>query len=179
MYSIPWVYIPLPVTTDDDVLAETIRTLANYGSSKKYIFKYQGRNSRLDEIQAAVLNVKLKYLDEDNEKRTNVAKNYICGIKNDLISLPNITDWKSHVFHLFPILCENRDVFQEYLKQKGIQTIIHYPIPPHMQECYKGYFNSLYPISEKIHDQELSLPISPTLQEAEIDYVIDVINEWS
>lgn len=127
------------VTTNDKELAEVVRALANYGSSQKYIFKYTGRNSRLDEIQAAVLNVKLKYLDQDIAIRKQVARHYIKNINNQKITLPIVKDWKAHVFHLFPIRCKYRDELQQYLTQEGIQTIIHYPIPPHKQKCYKEW----------------------------------------
>lgn len=166
------------VTTNDENLAATIRSLANYGSSKKYVFKYQGRNSRLDEIQAAILDVKLKHLDDDVELRKKVAKKYLEGIKNPKIVLPKIFDWNQHVFHLFPIMCENRDELQNYLTTKEIGTNIHYPIPPHKQECYKEWNDLSLPVTEKIHAAELSLPMSPTLTGEQIDYVIDCLNEW-
>ncbi|HBN05435.1 MAG TPA: aminotransferase, partial [Bacteroidales bacterium] len=126
------------VTTDNEELANTIRTLANYGSSKKYVFKYTGRNSRLDEIQAAVLSVKLKYLDKDNAHRKEIAKYYIENIKNPKIILPKVNDYDSNVFHIFPILCEQREELQNYLTENEVQTLIHYPIPPHLQECYQN-----------------------------------------
>ena len=166
------------VTTNDELLAKTIRSLANYGSSKKYVFQYVGRNSRLDEIQAAVLDVKLKYLDEDVALRKNVAKRYIEGINNPRIKLPKVFDWNQHVFHLFPIMCERRDELQKYLTEHEIGTNIHYPIPPHKQDCYKEYNGISLPITEMIHNQELSLPMSPCLTDEQIDYVIKVINEW-
>ena len=164
------------VTTNDNALAEVIRSLANYGSSKKYVFDYIGRNSRLDEIQAAVLDVKLKYLDADNKLRKSVAKRYIEGIKNTKIVLPIVKDCDAHVFHIFTIRCEQRDALQDYLKEKGIQTLIHYPIPPHKQRCYSEWNDLSFPITEKIHREELSLPMSPTLTDAEVDYVIDAVN---
>ena len=165
------------VTTDDKELAEGVRALANYGSSKKYIFKYQGRNSRLDEIQAAILNVKLKYLDEDNNLRKEVARRYINGIKNPYIVLPVISDWDASVFHIFPIRTGKRDELQTYLSDKGIQTLIHYPIPPHKQECFLEWNSLSLPITEKIHVEELSLPISPVLNSEQVEYVIDMINK--
>lgn len=164
------------VTTNDEALAKAIRSLANYGSSKKYVFKYTGRNSRLDEIQAAILDVKLKHLDEDVAIRKSVAKRYIEGIKNPKIILPKVFDWDQHVFHLFPIMCEQRDELQKYLTEKGIGTNIHYPIPPHKQECYRGRNCICLPITEKIHNTELSIPMSPCLTKEEIDFVIDMIN---
>src|SRR5690606_26284690 len=115
------------------ILADTIRSIANYGSSKKYVFDYIGRNSRLDELNAAVLSVKLKYLDEDNEYRRNIAKIYLENINNDLIKLPIVQNWDENVFHVFPILTEKRNEFQEYLTNNNIQSLIHYPIPPHKQ----------------------------------------------
>lgn len=166
------------ITTNDEALAQAIRSLANYGSSKKYVFQYTGRNSRLDEIQAAILDVKLKHLDEDVEIRKSVARRYLEGIKNSKIILPKVFDWSQHVFHLFPIRCEERDELQAYLTEKGIGTNIHYPIPPHKQECYKKWNNLSLPVTEKIHNTELSLPMSPCLSDGQIQYVIDCLNEW-
>lgn len=166
------------VTTNDPELARAIRSLANYGSSKKYVFKYQGRNSRLDEIQAAVLDVKLKYLDEDNRRRKEIAKRYIKEINNPLIILPKVTDFDSHVFHIFPILSEKRDELQKYLTENGVQTLIHYPIPPTQQECYKEWNSLSFPITEQIHAQELSLPISPVHIDEEITKIITLLNNW-
>lgn len=166
------------VTTNDDELAKAIRSLANYGSSQKYVFQYQGRNSRLDEIQAAVLDVKLKYLDEDVALRQNVAKRYIAEIKNPKVRLPVVPDFAAHAFHLFPIFCENRDELQKYLTEKGIGTNIHYPIPPHKQECYNEWNGLNLPVTEKIHREELSLPMSPCLTVEQVDWVIQCVNEW-
>ena len=165
------------VTTDDEELANIIRKIANYGSSKKYVFKYQGRNSRLDEIQAAILNVKLKHLDDDNNSRKNIAKKYINEIKTSEIILPIVNDWNAHVFHIFPIRTCKRDKFQMYLADKGIQTLVHYPIPPYKQECYKEWNNLSFPITEQIHQEELSLPIDLTLTDEQICYIIDVCNK--
>ena len=164
------------VTTDDEELAKAIRALANYGSQKKYVFKYTGRNSRLDEIQAAVLDVKLKYLDQDNQHRKDMAKLYINGINNPLITLPDTLSEEQNVFHLFPVLCEKRDQLQAYLKTNGIGTVIHYPIPPHKQECYKEWRNMSLPITELIALQELSLPIGPTITKNEVLQLVDIIN---
>jgi len=164
------------VTTSDDELAEVVRSLANYGSTRKYVFKYVGRNSRLDEIQAAVLNVKLAHLDEDNTLRKQVARQYIENIHQPEIILPKITNWDSNVFHIFPIRCTRRNELQEYLAKAGVQTLIHYPIPPHKQECYKEWNNLSFPITEKIHKEELSLPISPVMEKSEIDRVVELIN---
>lgn len=166
------------VTTDDRELAGTIRSLANYGSTRKYVFKYTGRNSRLDEIQAAVLDVKLKHLDEDNLRRRKVAQYYIENIKNPDIVLPKVTDWDAHVFHIFSIRTKHRDELQKYLTENGIQTVIHYPIPPHKQECYREWNNLSFPITEKIHDEELSLPMSPVMTEEEMKSVADVLDAW-
>jgi len=166
------------VTTSDDELADVVRALANYGSSKKYVFRYEGRNSRLDEIQASILNVKLKYLDEDNAARKRVAHFYIDGIQNPVIVLPKVRDWEANVFHIFPIRCSHRDALQQYLSGKGVQTLIHYPIPPHKQACYKKWNNLSLPVTEKIHDEELSLPIGPVLADNDVLFTIDIINKW-
>ena len=166
------------VTTDDKDVADTVRALANYGSKVKYVFDYTGRNSRLDEIQAAILDVKLKYLDQDNDKRKKVAKLYYEGIKNPAVILPETKDFASNVFHVFPVLTEKRDELQQYLKSKEIGTVIHYPIPPHKQKCYKDWNNLSFPITERIHNSELSLPMGPAITEEQVRYVIDAINEW-
>lgn len=168
------------VTTDDKELADTVRALANYGSQKKYVFKYCGRNSRLDEIQAAVLDAKLKFLDEDNDKRRAVAAKYYSGISNSVITLPTRLPDEQCVYHLFPILVgdHKRDALHDYLLANGVGTIIHYPIPPHKQECYKEWNSLSFPISERIADEELSLPIGPTITNAEVDRVVTLINEF-
>jgi dTDP-4-amino-4,6-dideoxygalactose transaminase len=166
------------VTTNDETLAAAIRALANYGSQKKYVFKYVGMNSRLSEMDAAVLDVKLRHLDADNARRQDVARRYYEGIHNPLITLPKRLPNENNVYHLFPVLCKRRDEFQEYLKENGVQTIIHYPIPPHKQECYQDWNERVYPITEQIHAQELSLPISPVMTEEEIDTVIDILNRY-
>lgn len=166
------------VTTNDRVLADMVRILANYGSHKKYVFEQQGFNSRLDEIQAAVLNVKLGYLDEDTSERKKVAKYYIVNIKHPEITLPVVNDWDAHVFHLFPIRTSHRDKLQQYLLDNGVQTLIHYPIPPHKQKCYVGYNHLILPITEKIHEEELSLPISPVMSEEDISSVVELINKY-
>lgn len=167
------------VTTSDDDLAKTVRSLANYGSSKKYVFQYTGRNSRLDEIQAAVLDVKLKHLDADVALRQEVAKRYVSEITNPLIVVPNINDWKSHAFHLFPIRCKERDRLQKFLTENGVQTLIHYPIPPHKQECYKEWNSMSLPITEQIHNEELSLPISPVMNSEEVNTIIKLLNSFN
>lgn len=166
------------VTTNDDELAHVVRTLANYGSSKKYVFEYTGRNSRLDEIQAAVLNVKLRHLVEANDVRKAIAARYIKGINNKHIALPQTLPMEQNVFHLFPVLCDRRDELQKYLHENGVQTIIHYPIPPHKQECYKEWNALSLPVTEKIHACELSLPIGPAMSMADADEVIRIINDF-
>lgn len=166
------------VTTDDELLAETVRALANYGSTKKYVFKYVGRNSRLDEIQAAILDVKLKHLDEDVELRKQVARYYIENIKHPDVVVPKIENWERHVFHIFPVRSGRRDELQMYLTDRGVQTIIHYPIPPHKQECYKGWNGMSFPVTEKIHAEELSLPMSPVMNWDEVEEVVKVLNAW-
>ena len=166
------------VTCNDQMLAETVRALANYGSLKKYVFKYAGRNSRLDEIQAAVLNVKLNHLDEDIELRKQVAAYYIEHITNPAVVVPKVTNRDAHVFHLFPIRSNHRNELQAYLTEHGVQTIIHYPIPPHKQECYKEWNGLSFPITEQIHDEELSLPISPVMELFEIQKIVDLLNDW-
>ncbi len=170
------------VTTDDPALAEIVRALANYGSQKKYVFRYCGRNSRLDEIQAAVLRVKLKYLDEDNNHRKMVAGYYYDNISNPLITLPERLPDAQNVYHLFPILVAGgrRDALRDYLSQNGVGTVIHYPIAPHRQECYaKERWNTpqlSLPITERIADEELSLPIGPAISMQEAQEVVALIN---
>lgn len=166
------------VTTDDDRLAEAIRALANYGSQKKYVFQYTGRNSRLDEMQAAILDVKLRHLDADNAHRQAIANYYYDHIANPLITLPTRLPDAHNVYHLFPILCEKRDALQAHLTENGIQTLIHYPIPPHQQQCYKAWNNLSFPITEQIHQQELSLPISPVMTMEEAQQVVSAINAF-
>ena len=164
------------VTTSDKALAETVRSLANYGSSRKYVFKYCGRNSRLDEIQAAVLDVKLKYLDEDNDLRRQIAAYYYNAIDNPLVELPQQLPDSQNVYHLFPIICRRRDELAEHLKASGISSLIHYPVPPHKQECYRHYSNLSLPVTEYLAEHELSLPISPAMSLDEAAAVVDAIN---
>ena len=166
------------VTTNDDELAAKVRAIANYGSHKKYCNLYKGVNSRLDEIQAAVLDVKLPHLDADNAKRRKIAKYYRENIKNPKIILPKTYDKDAHVWHVFAVRTENRDEFQEYLKQNDIQTLIHYPTPPHKQEAYKEWNNLSFPITEEIHKTIISLPISPVLTDEEVQKVVKVVNDW-
>ena len=167
------------VTTNDDDLAAAVRSLANYGSSKKYVFQYRGRNSRLDEIQAAVLRVKLKHLDEDNAHRAEMAHVYyehLSGIEG--ISLPVLLPDEQNVYHLFPVLCERRDELQMFLKENGIQTVIHYPIPPHKQACYKEWNARSLPLTERIAAHELSLPIGPAITKDEIAIITRTIKSF-
>lgn len=166
------------VTTNDDELAQKIKALRNYGSHKKYHNVFIGMNSRLDEIQAGILDIKLKFLDEDNQKRKEIAKYYRKNIKNSSIILPNVYAEDAHVWHLFVVRTKQRDNFQKYLLDNEIQTIIHYPIPPHKQECYKLWNNLSYPITEEIHKSVLSLPISPVMSNDEVKKVVEVINEY-
>jgi dTDP-4-amino-4,6-dideoxygalactose transaminase len=172
------------VTTNDNKLAEIIRAYRNYGSHKKYENLYLGINSRLDEIQAAFLSLKLKRLNSDNVERRKIAQYYVDNINNDLITLPcskktNIMDFESHVWHVFAVRVQNRRKFDKYLSDNGIQTVIHYPVPPHKQPAYSAWNKDSYPISEKIHEQVISLPISPVMNDNEYKQVVEVINRFS
>ncbi|WP_330442886.1 DegT/DnrJ/EryC1/StrS family aminotransferase [Flavobacterium sp. C4GT6] len=170
------------VTTNDTELAQAVRTLANYGSQQKYINQYQGLNSRIDEIQAAVLSVKLKYLDTENQIRREIAQRYIDSVNNPEIILPeagNVTIKSRHVWHLFVIRTKNRDRLQQYLANNDIQTLIHYPTPPYKQEAYREYNHLSFPITEQIHNEVLSLPISPVLTDEEIQHIIDTLNSYT
>ena len=165
------------ITCKDPLLAKTIRALANYGSEEKYVNKYQGLNSRLDEIQAAVLDVKLQYIDLDNEKRRKIAEQYIAEITNPKIILPQLPeDTKENVWHLFVIRTPKRDQLQKYLLENGIQTLIHYPVPPHKQKAYNYYNHLSFPITEKIHEGVLSFPMSPVMEDEEVEKVIAICN---
>ncbi|MFN3020956.1 DegT/DnrJ/EryC1/StrS family aminotransferase [Chryseobacterium sp. TY3] len=167
------------VTTNDDVLAATIRALANYGSNKKYENAYKGLNSRLDELQAAILDVKLSYLDKENEKRRTIAKRYITEIKNDKIILPSLPENDlRHVYHLFVIRTAKRTELQKFLSDNGVHSIIHYPIPPHQQECYKELNHLSFPITEQLSQEVLSLPISQVMTPEEVDHVIETLNQF-
>ena len=166
------------VTTDDTELADVIRALANYGSQKKYVFKYVGINSRMSEIDAAVLDIKLRYLDEDNRRRQQLAAYYYEHIDNPLITLPKRIDEQQNVYHQFSIFCERRDELQAFLTAHDIQTLIHYPIPPHKQECYKAWNDRSYPITEKIHAQELSIPMNQAITKKEAQTVVDCLNSF-
>ncbi|MBN2281972.1 MAG: DegT/DnrJ/EryC1/StrS family aminotransferase [Candidatus Marinimicrobia bacterium] len=174
------------VTTNDDELARVVRALGNYGSEKKYINEYQGLNSRMDEIQAAFLSIKLKYLDAENQRRNEIAQYYLENINHPDITLPQINSTLriknsklSHVWHLFVIRHPERDRLHKYLTDKGIQTLIHYPVPPHKQNAYREWNDYSLPITEKIHREVLSLPISPVMTMPEIEIVTKVINEYS
>ncbi len=164
------------ITTNDDEFAQKIKALRNYGSHIKYQNLYQGFNSRLDEIQAAVLDVKLKGLDNDNNKRREVAKYYLENIKNPLITLPQVKDENSHVWHVFVVRVEKREEFQKYLTENDVQTLIHYPIPPHKQEAYKEWNGLSYPITEQIHKEIVSLPVSPVMTDDEVKKVVEIVN---
>ncbi len=167
------------IATHNDDLANVIGQLRNYGAVSKYKNNYIGVNSRLDEIQAAILRVKLRGLDNDNKKRVDIAKKYLSGIKNSLIELPYYSGLNDHVFHLFVIRCKHRDELQEYLDNKGVGTLIHYPIPVHKQKAFESAFGELiFKITEKQCNELLSIPISPIMTDTEVDYVMDVINSF-
>jgi len=166
------------VTTNDDALAKVVQSLRNYGSEAKYQNEYIGVNSRLDEIQAAFLNVKLPQLHAENTIRRAIAKRYLAEVKNDKIVLPFWDLTGNHVFHLFVIRPENREELQQYLSKNGIQTLIHYPIPPHQQKAFEFWNHLSFPITEKIHREVLSLPISPVLTMDEVDFVISILNQY-
>lgn len=167
------------ITTNDDELAKTIQSLRNYGSQQKYYNDFIGVNSRLDEIQAAFLNVKLPNLDKENQRRKEIAKRYLSGIKNDKIALQYCPIIDDHVFHLFIIRTEKRKELKEFLLQNGIETLIHYPVAPHKQKAFSAWNDLSFPITEKIHNEVLSLPISPVMTDDEVDCVIKYINLWT
>ena len=166
------------VTTNDDELANTLRALRNYGSHEKYKNLFQGVNSRLDEIQAAMLSVKLKHLDSEIAHRRKVATAYLAGINNAAITLPVQHD-EAHVWHVFVIRCEQREALQKHLAEQGVQTLIHYPIPPHQQQAYKEWNTDSYPITEMIHQQVMSLPMGPTITDEQITAVIKACNSFN
>ncbi|GAB3725304.1 DegT/DnrJ/EryC1/StrS family aminotransferase [Flavobacterium koreense] len=166
------------ITTNDDELAKVLFSFRNYGSEKKYHNQFIGINSRLDELQAAFLNVKLPSLDADNDKRRSIAKRYLSEIKNYKIVLPTWDFSNNHVFHLFVVRTENRNDLQDYLLKNGIETVIHYPIPPHKQKAFPEWNNLSFPITEKIHDEVLSLPISPIMTNDEVSIVISILNKY-
>ena len=175
------------VTTDDDELAKTIEALGNYGSSRKYVFDYQGRNSRIDELQAAILDVKLRHLDADNQRRKDIAARYEREVSNDLVRLRfdgNETYSRSSlatrdcVYHIFPVFCERRDELQNYLADNGVETQIHYPVPPHRQRCYPELHHLSLPVTEQIHAQELSIPCHQAMTDAETGRVVALLNAF-
>lgn len=166
------------VTTNDEEVYKKVKAIANYGSDKKYHHIYKGVNSRLDELQAAVLDVKLPHLDKDNARRREISKYYRENIKNEKIILPKTYDEKAHVWHIFAVRTENREALQKHLESNEIQTNIHYPTPPHKQGAYKEWENQSYPISEEIHRTILSLPISPVMTDEEVKKVVEVVNAF-
>lgn len=164
------------VTTDDEELAAIIRALGNYGSSRKYVFDYQGRNSRIDELQASVLEAKLPHLDDDNARRKEIATLYINKVKNPLLRMPETE--RNSVWHIFPVLSPRRDELQQYLRDHGVETQIHYPIPPHKQRCYADWNSLSLPITELIHAQELSIPCHQAMTQEEADFIADLLNDF-
>jgi dTDP-4-amino-4,6-dideoxygalactose transaminase len=174
------------VTTNDDSLAAQIRTLGNYGSKQKYVNEFKGLNSRLDDMQAGFLAVKLKYIDSENQHRRQIAERYLTEIKNPAIRLPypvnivsKVSDNQEHVWHLFVIRTKKRDAFQRYLMEKGVQTLIHYPVPPHKQKAYEAMNSLRFPLTELMHNEVLSLPIGPVISEKEVNYIIENINAFN
>ena len=166
------------ITTNDDELAEVLFSLRNYGSKIKYQNEYIGINSRLDELQAAFLNEKLPFLDQENSKRRQIAKRFLLKIKNDKIVLPYWDETENHVFHLFVIRTTNRLELQNYLNEKGIETMIHYPIPPHKQKAFSNWNDLSFPITEKIHEEVLSIPLNITLTDDEMEHIIVTLNKY-
>ncbi|WP_341201688.1 DegT/DnrJ/EryC1/StrS family aminotransferase [Planomicrobium okeanokoites] len=167
------------ITTNDKSLARKLRALRNYGSEVKYENKVKGYNHRLDEIQAAFLNIKLAHIEKENKKRQELAAKYLSGICNDLILLPNLDiKNKENVWHVFPIRVKKRSEFQDFLYKNGIQTVIHYPIPPHKQSAYKEWNKLTFPISERIHNEIISLPISPVQSLQDTEYIINIVNNY-
>ena len=164
------------ITTNDEELASLVRALGNYGSTKKYVHDYQGCNSRIDELQAAMLDVKLRYLDTENNRRKEIAALYINKVTNPLIRMPKCDD-RDCVWHIFPVLCEHRERLQQYLKDNGVETQIHYPIPPHLQKCYREWSHLSLPITEQIHQQELSIPCHQAMTPDEVDVIINLLND--
>lgn len=167
------------ITTNDDELAQTLKALRNYGSHKKYENLYQGMNSRLDEIQAAMLRVKLPYLEAETTRRQQISRAYRTGITNPLITLPHVAEELSHVWHLFVVRCEQREALQNYLTEQGIQTLIHYPIAPHKQQAYSNWNTLSLPVTEQMHQQVLSLPLDPTMSEESVTLIIAAVNGFN
>lgn len=166
------------VTTDSDELAEAVRTLAFYGSKKKYEFIYKGLNSRLDEIQAVILRIKLRHLDEDNSARIKMAEKYYEGLDGSIVTMPRHSLNGENVYHIFPVFSDRRDALQSHLLKQGVETLIHYPIPPHKQDCYPELHNLSLPVTEKIHSTELSLPMSPVMNIEEIERVVEAVSSF-
>ena len=166
------------VTTNDEKLFSKIKAIANYGSDRKYHHIYKGINSRLDELQAGILDVKLQYLEADNAKRLAISHYYREHINNPLITLPQTYDEQAHVWHVFVVRVKERERFQQYLDSKGIQTVIHYPTAPHKQDAYKEFSSLSLPITEQIHREVISLPISPVMTQEEVETVVRIVNEW-
>lgn len=166
------------VTTNNDELAEVVKRLRNYGAKTKYVNDYKGFNSRLDELQAALLLIKLKHLDADNNRRREIAKTYLTQLSNKKIILPVVPDFDAHVFHLFVVRTDNRDKFQKHLTENGVGTLIHYPIPPHRQRAFQEWNQMTFPVTEMIHNTVISLPISPVMTADEVERVIEVVNSY-
>ncbi len=164
------------VTTDDEELAQIVASIANYGSSRKYVFDYPGRNSRIDELQAAILDVKLKHLDADNDRRKAIAALYINKVENPRIRMPQAS--RDSVYHIFPVLCEHRDELQQYLRLHDVESQIHYPIPPHRQRCYRQWNHLSLPVTEMIHEQELSLPCNQVMTDEEVEHIIRLLQHF-
>lgn len=165
------------VTTDDDKLADTVRSLGNYGSARKYVFNHCGRNSRIDEIQAALLSIKLKYLADDNRRRKEIARRYETEISHDDVRI-TCNGSRDNVYHVFPVFSKRRDELQQYMQEQGVETMIHYPIPPHRQHCYPQFAHLSLPVTEQIHREELSLPCHQAMTDDEVDTVIHAINNF-
>lgn len=166
------------VVTSDKTLARTVRAMANYGSTEKYVNRYKGVNSRMDEIQAAVLSLKLPHLDADNDRRRRIARRYMKEIAHPDVRPLDVHAWLGHVFHLFVVRCTRRDALQAHLSMCGVQTLIHYPIPPHRQEAYREWNSLSFPVTESIHCEVLSLPISPVMTDDEVAHVIEAVNSF-
>ncbi len=166
--------------TNDPILADKLRKLRNYGSGVKYVNELEGVNSRLDEVQAAALQVGLKHLEEGNEYRNRIASRYLAEIRNPLVALPNTRPGATHVYHIFGVLCEQRDALQEHMADCGVKTLIHYPIPPHLQQCYArlGHGAGSFPVSEAYARNELSLPVYVGMPDEDVDRVIEAANSF-
>ncbi len=166
------------VTTNDDALAETIKKLRNYGASSKYVNELPGYNSRLDELQAALLHIKLNHLDDDNQRRREIAKKYLTQLSNKKVILPSVPHFEAHVFHLFVVRVDDRAGFMDYMKENGVGTLIHYPIAPHKQEALSELNHLSFPVTETIHKTVVSIPISPVMTDEEVSRIVEVVNEF-